>query len=170
MRPNYNTSSLWNYLMGLIYLVLVLLLLSFSYLILEDSILEYLDRPKYDSEQLAELTKNRTKQRAIEKEENWDLVENGIHVKTGLKSDKNLKLVIAKCTSCHSAKLITQNRATREGWKNMIVWMEATQGLPNLGSEEPLVLDYLSTHYAPEESGRRANLDMNKIEWYILNL
>jgi hypothetical protein len=75
-------------------------------------------------------------------------------------------LVIANCTGCHSAKLVTQNRATREGWTNMIRWMQRTQNLKDLGDAEPKILDYLSTHYAPAEQGRRANLEV--AEWYEL--
>jgi len=124
----------------------------------------------YSKEQLEKYSSSRDRQRKQERSEDWNLVENGIHVKTGLKADKDLQIIIQACTSCHSAKLITQNRATREGWKNMIVWMQATQGLPDLGSREPVVLDYLARHYAPKEEGRRANLDIATIEWYILNL
>jgi len=103
-------------------------------------------------------------------EEDWDKVENGIHVQSGLVFDKGFETVRGTCTACHSAKLITQNRASREGWKEMIVWMQQTQGLADLGKKEPIILDYLAKHYAPQESGRRANLEMADVEWYILNL
>lgn len=116
------------------------------------------------------MTKKREALRRVERADNWDLVENGIHLKTGLKDDPNLKIVIGACTSCHSSKLIIQNKASREGWKNMIVWMQETQGLVDLAAQEPIILDYLSKHYAPEEVGRRKNLDMESIEWYVLNL
>lgn len=109
------------------------------------------------------------KQRLEKIQANWDLIEDGVHLRTGLKDDENLQLVIGACTSCHSAKLITQNRATREGWKQMFDWMYATQGLPDLGVHEPKILDYLAEHYAPEEVGRRQNLDVEAIEWYILD-
>ena len=85
-------------------------------------------------------------------------------------ADDNLQLVIASCTSCHSAKLITQNRATIEGWKSMIKWMQETQGLPDLGTRKPKILNYLAKHYSPKEVGRRANLNIEATEWYILNL
>ena len=98
----------------------------------------------------------------------YDKVENGIHLRTGLAYDENFKLVNGICTACHSAKLVTQNRATREGWKDMLIWMQETQGLQDLGSNEVLVLDYLAEHYAPEAMGRRPNLDVEAIEWYIL--
>jgi hypothetical protein len=93
-------------------------------------------------------------------------VKNGIHVASGLKADTGLDVVLMNCTNCHSAKLISQNRATREGWKNMITWMQETQNLWNLGENEKVILDYLSTNYAPEFKGRRQHLD--SIKWYEL--
>ena len=89
-------------------------------------------------------------------------------VATGLYLDPNLKHVQAHCTGCHSAKLITMNRFTREGWKEKIVWMQQTQKLWDLGDAEPLVLDYLAKYYAPEERPlRRQPLDVKT--WYELN-
>ena len=85
---------------------------------------------------------------------------------TGFVEDANKMLVVTNCTACHSAKLVTQNRATRQGWKNMITWMQETQNLWDLGSNEEKILDYLSKHYAPAEQGRRANLKVE--EWYEL--
>jgi hypothetical protein len=85
---------------------------------------------------------------------------------SGLVVDDELSLVVGNCTACHSAKLIAQNRATREGWKNMILWMQETQNLWDLGPNEDKILDYLARHYAPEKTGRRKNLQ--NIEWYEL--
>ena len=99
-----------------------------------------------------------------------DRIENGIHVLTGLKVAEGWEVVRGTCTACHSAALVTQNRATREGWEQMIRWMQQTQGLWDLGDNEKIILDYLAAHYAPEESGRRPNLDIAAIEWYILEL
>jgi hypothetical protein len=92
--------------------------------------------------------------------------ENGIHLATGFKEGENLDIVIANCTSCHSAKMVTQNRATRDGWKTMIRWMQETQNLWDLGENEPLILDYLAKYYAPEKAGRRQPL--TNIDWYEL--
>jgi hypothetical protein len=97
-----------------------------------------------------------------------DRIENGIHVATGLVVAEGFEVVRATCTACHSAKLVTQNAATREGWEEMIRWMQRTQGLWELGDQEDIILDYLAENYAPEEVGRRANLDLEEIEWYIL--
>ena len=99
-----------------------------------------------------------------------DRVVNGIHLQTGLAYGEGFDIVRGTCTACHSAKLVTQNRATREGWKQMIRWMQATQGLWDLGKNEPIVLDYLAKYYAPEDVGRRANIDVAEVEWFILNL
>lgn len=85
---------------------------------------------------------------------------------TGLVIDDALPIVVGNCTACHSAQLIAQNRATREGWKSMIVWMQQTQNLWDLGENEDVILDYLAEHYAPEQAGRRKNLE--NIEWYEL--
>lgn len=93
-------------------------------------------------------------------------IKNGIHVETGLAAAPGFKIVRAACTGCHSANLITQNSATREGWEQMIRWMQETQGLPDLGKNEGQILNYLAKHYAPEEVGRRRNLA--GIEWYTL--
>lgn len=102
--------------------------------------------------------------------DDWDKVENGIHLGTGLAYAKNFDIVRANCTACHSGKLIAQNRATRAGWQQMIRWMQKTQGLWDLGTNETKILDYLETYYAPQKVGRRANLDVAAIEWYILEL
>lgn len=93
-------------------------------------------------------------------------VKDGIHLATGFREGDGLPLVIAHCTPCHSAELVTQNRMTREGWEGTIRWMQQTQNLWDLGENEAAILDYLATYYAPEEQGRRPNLE--DIEWYEL--
>lgn len=96
-------------------------------------------------------------------------IENGIHMKTGLAWDKNFDVVRANCTSCHSAKLITQNRATKEGWEEMIEWMQKTQGLQDLGDNHEVIVSYLSEHYAPKQKGRRQAINPDLIDWYELD-
>jgi hypothetical protein len=98
----------------------------------------------------------------------YEVDSNGIHVPTGLMYGPGIVLVQKHCLACHSSTLVTQSRATREGWHQTIRWMQQTQGLWDLGTDEPLVLDYLATYYAPEEQGRRAVLDQSAIEWYVL--
>lgn len=95
-------------------------------------------------------------------------IEDGIHLATGLRVAEGFELVRANCTGCHSGKLIAQNRATRDGWQEMIRWMQRTQGLWQLGDNEAAILDYLAANYAPQETGRRAKLDVEAIEWYLL--
>ncbi|MBC2838114.1 cytochrome C [Robiginitalea sp. SC105] len=93
-------------------------------------------------------------------------ISGGIHVQTGFRAGEGLPVVISNCTPCHSAELVTQNRMTREGWESTIRWMQETQNLWELGDNEAVILDYLATYYAPEEKGRRQNLE--NIEWYEL--
>jgi len=86
---------------------------------------------------------------------------------TGLITDKNLYMVKAQCTSCHSSKLILQNRFTRDGWKQKIRWMQANHNLWDLGETEKQVLDYLEEHYAPEATVARRE-PLKNIKWYKL--
>lgn len=94
-----------------------------------------------------------------------------IDPETGLITDKHLVLVKANCTGCHSTKLISQHRFTREGWVGKIRWMQQYHNLWNLGESESNILDYLEKHYSPQSSSnglpaRRAPL--KNIEWYKL--
>ncbi len=91
-------------------------------------------------------------------------VENSVHIPTGLAEGEGLTEVINNCTNCHSEKLIIQNRMNREMWLGSIRWMQETQNLWDLGENEEIILNYLSTHYAPVEKGRREPLA--NIEWY----
>ena len=93
-------------------------------------------------------------------------VANGIHLATGLKFDIGYDVVAAQCGACHSLKLVTQNKATKEGWEGIIDWMQETQNLWDLGAKEDTILAYLAKNYAPENTGRRKQLQ--KVEWYEL--
>ncbi len=95
-----------------------------------------------------------------------DLIENGIHVRTGLIDAKGLIEVVNNCTNCHSAKLITQNRMNKERWEATIDWMQKTQNLWDLGKNEEIIVNYLVTNYPPQKKGRR--LGLTNIEWYDL--
>ena len=81
--------------------------------------------------------------------------------KTGLVLAPGFDVVSTQCTVCHSAKLISQNRADREGWLAMIRWMQETQGLWPLGEDEDRVLNYLAANYGPLSVGRRQPLPPN---------
>lgn len=95
-----------------------------------------------------------------------DLIENGIHVRTGLIDAEGLMTVVNNCTNCHSAKLVTQNRMSTERWNATIRWMQETQGLWDLGDNQNIIVNYLVTNYPIQDVGRRANL--TNIEWYEL--
>ena len=136
-------------------------LLSFGYLLFGDML-----APMFETTPVL-VKKASSQQDSAEEDER---VVDGIHLKTGLVYAEGFAIVRSQCTACHSAQLITQNRATRAGWLDMIRWMQATQGLWDLGENEKTIVDYLAKHYAPEEVGRRANLDVAAIEWYILEL
>lgn len=75
---------------------------------------------------------------------------------TGFEIDENWELVRAHCTACHSARIVTQNRGSRETWLARIRWMQDKQGLwPFDPATEAKILDYLQAHYGPSEGARR---------------
>jgi hypothetical protein len=78
---------------------------------------------------------------------------------SGLIVDDHWELVRAHCGACHSTRLVTQNRGSRETWLKMIRWMQETQGLWALnGPQEDAILDYLAKNYAPAAAARRTML------------
>lgn len=94
-------------------------------------------------------------------------IENGIHVRTGLREGEGLMVVVAHCTACHSAQLIIQNRMNKERWNATIRWMQETQNLWPLGAQQEVIVDYLVKNYPVYKKGRRENLQ--DIEWYKLS-
>ncbi len=102
----------------------------------------------------------------INEDENWDTIENGIHIRTGLKDGVGLMETVNNCTNCHSAKLVTQNRMDATRWATTIDWMQETQNLWDLGPNEEIIIKYLVTNYPVQKKGRRAALE--NIEWYEL--
>ena len=102
----------------------------------------------------------------IQEEVDEDLIENGIHVSTGLIDGEGLMTVVNNCTNCHSAMIVTQNRMSKERWIATIKWMQETQNLWDLGGNEAIIVNYLATNYAPNKKGRREGL--TNIEWYVL--
>lgn len=74
---------------------------------------------------------------------------------SGLVVDSGFEIVRAHCMACHSAKLVTQNRMTRENWLDTLRWMQKSQGLWDLGKNEKVILDYLAANYSPVPSSRR---------------
>jgi len=103
---------------------------------------------------------------AVQELDDFDKIENGIHVRTGLIEADGLMAVVNNCTNCHSAKLVTQNRMNEERWIATIRWMQETQNLWDLGNNEAIIVNYLVTNYPPKNKGRREIL--SDIEWYEL--
>lgn len=99
-------------------------------------------------------------------QDEFDKIENGIHVRTGLIDADGLMTVVNNCTNCHSAKLVTQNRMNKERWAATIRWMQETQNLWDLGANEEIIINYLVTNYPPIKKGRREVL--SNVEWYEL--
>ena len=95
-----------------------------------------------------------------------DKIENGIHLRTGLIAAEGLMETVNNCTGCHSAKLLTQNRLSKEGWVSAIRWMQETQNLWDLGQNEEIIVNYLANNYPPEHKGRRENI--RETDWYEL--
>ncbi len=93
-------------------------------------------------------------------------IENGIHVRTGLVDAEGLMTVVNNCTYCHSAKIILQNRMNTDRWNATIKWMQETQNLGDLGSNQEVIVNYLVTNYPPKMIGRREIL--TNIDWYEL--
>lgn len=82
---------------------------------------------------------------------------------TGLVIAEGFEIVKANCTvACHSATLVTQNRGNEKYWKDAIRYMQKNQGLWDLGSDEPLIISYLATHYGQSPVYRRTPL---KVKW-----
>jgi hypothetical protein len=102
----------------------------------------------------------------VDIEEDTEKIENGIHVRTGFVIGDGMQEVINNCTNCHSAKLVTQNRMSKEGWTATIRWMQKTQNLWDLGENEGPIVEYLAKNYGPIKKGRREVL--KDIEWYPL--
>ncbi len=76
---------------------------------------------------------------------------------TGLIRNPGWELVSAHCGSCHLHGLVTNQRADRQTWLDIIRWMQATQNLWQFRPEtEAQILDYLAENYPPQPNRRRA--------------
>jgi hypothetical protein len=76
---------------------------------------------------------------------------------TGLKVAPGWLHVRAHCGGCHSHALVTNQRADRQTWLDIIRWMQATQNLWQFQPEVELeILDYLEANYPPQPNRRRA--------------
>ena len=78
---------------------------------------------------------------------------------SGLKMTGDWQIVLGNCIACHSPKLITQQRGTREQWLQMIRWMQKKQNLWQFDPvTEEKIIGYLAEYYPPGASQRRAAL------------
>lgn len=63
---------------------------------------------------------------------------------------KGVELVVEKCTTCHEADLIVQQRLTHLGWgkevDKMIRW-----GTVATSAEKEIIVDYLASHFGSEK-------------------
>jgi|TARA_B110000438_G_scaffold100650_1_gene99543 hypothetical protein len=81
---------------------------------------------------------------------------------TGLIIAPGWDLVRIHCGACHSYKLVTAQRADKEGWRSMIQWMQETQNLWEFDEvTENGILNYLSNSYPPQANRRRAPIAKN---------
>jgi mono/diheme cytochrome c family protein len=60
------------------------------------------------------------------------------------------------CIACHNFKLVAAQRLTRNGWDETITLMTQKHNMPAVeGDERKVILDYLSTAFAPDPSQQR---------------
>ena len=68
-----------------------------------------------------------------------------------LPDDGHRNHVIGHCASCHSEKLICQNRMNRDNWDDTITWMQKEQNLWPIPKEiRQKILDYLAHHFGED--------------------
>jgi len=97
------------------------------------------------------------------------LAAENIDPQSGLIIDSGYNTVKKQCTICHSAQLISQNKASYREWLKTIRWMQKEQGMRELSQQdEELILKYLTKHYSPKQSSRRAVLSVEK--WHPLKI
>jgi len=152
----HETTSLIRRLSIILFSFFIVISMILIYLMADPSLSTFKTKPK---EELVSLT-------SASEDDDFDKIENGIHLRTGFAEGEGLMVVVNNCTNCHSAKLVTQNRMSIDGWRVTIKWMQETQNLWDLGKNEDIIINYLAPYYAPESKGRRQNL--NNIEWYEL--
>ena len=81
----------WSIFLKVIYISLFFIVLGFGYLLLESPIDSYVNRKVLTPAELVLFHKNAEIRRNLQrKDDDWDRIENGIHVRTGLYADDNL--------------------------------------------------------------------------------
>lgn len=81
----------------------------------------------------------------------------GTDTVSGLIKNPGWEQVRAHCGGCHSHALVTNQRADRKTWLDIIRWMQETQNLWQFQPDvEVQILDYLAANYPPREDRRRA--------------
>lgn len=79
-----------------------------------------------------------------------------IDPRTGLVMAAGFDLVAATCATCHSGKLVAQNRGTRRDWDERLRWMQAKHNLWELPADtRAQILDYLATNYGIDDDAAR---------------
>ena len=75
---------------------------------------------------------------------------------TGLVRAPGWEEVRTHCGGCHSHSIVTNQRANRDAWRDMIRWMQRTQNLWVLPPKsEAEILDYLAANYSPDTTRQR---------------
>ena len=75
---------------------------------------------------------------------------------TGLAIAPGWEEVRVHCGGCHSHSIVTNQRANRDAWRDMIRWMQRTQNLWELPAKsEAEILDYLASNYGPDTTRQR---------------
>ena len=78
---------------------------------------------------------------------------------SGLKKTGDWELVRNNCVACHSTRLVTQQRGTKEQWLAMIRWMQKSQNLWQFPPDvEDRIITYLAENYPPSADRRRASI------------
>lgn len=74
----------------------------------------------------------------------------------GLPAGEGREEVFARCGTCHSLMLVTQQGLSRERWDEALDWMveEQEMAAPE-PAERKLLLDYLARYYGHDRRARR---------------
>lgn len=79
----------------------------------------------------------------------------GVATFGGLPEANGREEVFFACSTCHSIKLVLQQRLSRDDWDETLEWMVEEQGMPPLDSDRrERVLDYLGGVLGPEAPRR----------------